>query len=63
MSIEIIRTIIAKQYKGEIPMNEAYKELANSVTREQLAEFVVDSFNRGWITRFNLGIDEDGNLM
>jgi hypothetical protein len=35
----------------------------SNVSKEALAEFIVDAFNRGWISSGNLGIDDDGNVI
>ena len=57
-----VSKVIAQVYKGDTSTEDAIKILAQGMSREQLAEFIVDAFNRGWINRFNLGINEDGNL-
>lgn len=58
-----IRNILAKQYRGEIDQEEAARELAAACAPLDLAEFIVGAKNRGWISNFNLGIDEDGNVI
>ena len=57
-----IRKVLAQVYRGDTTAEEAAQIIARGMSREQLAEFVVDAFNRGWIDRFNLGIDDEGNV-
>lgn len=37
--------------------------LLSKVDKEVLVDFIVDAFNRGWITNFNLGLNEDGEII
>lgn len=61
----VVRETIAKLYKGEITDEQAVEQLQdpNKLSPDALAQFVVDSFNRGWIERYHLGIDEEGTLI
>ena len=61
-AFETIQPAIAALYRNEIDSDEAEKMIAE-LSAEKLSEFIVDAFNRGWISRFNLGIDEDGNVI
>lgn len=63
MSFELIKNELAKNYKGEQSSNETEEALINNVPPEKLAEFIVDAFNRGWISPFNLGLDSDGDVI
>ena len=63
MAINKIRETMAALYRGEITDEQASEILSRYISRESLAEFVVDAFSRGWITRFNLGIDDDGKVI
>ncbi len=63
MSMQTIRPIFADLYLGKIDSDEAKRRLAASLTLSELADVYVESFNRGWISRVNLGIDDDGNLI
>ena len=47
-------------YRGDISPDYAVIEMCAGQSKEKLAEFLVDAFNRGWITPFNLGLNEDG---
>lgn len=58
-----IAEVLGKQYQGDISQEEAVNRLAVTCSAEELAEFIVDAKNRGWISNFNLGLDEDGNPM
>lgn len=53
-----IKLIIQQMYNGKISSEEAAILIAHKLTSQQLTEFIVDAFNRGWITKFNLGIEE-----
>jgi hypothetical protein len=57
-----VQTAIAKMYLGKADPNETAVTIAGVVSKESLAEFIVDAFNRGWITKFNLGINDDGQV-
>ncbi|WP_224962595.1 hypothetical protein [Geomonas subterranea] len=61
--MEEIKEILAAQYRGEINQEEAVRQLTVACTHEELAEFIVAAKNRGWISNFNLGLDEDGHQM
>jgi hypothetical protein len=56
-----IRDVIGRLYRGEIDSERAAVEIADVESVESLAEFIVDAHRRGWITNFNLGLNEDGN--
>lgn len=56
-----VQQILAALYRRELSAEQAEAEIARFISRESLAEFVVDAFNRGWITIGNLGINEDGH--
>lgn len=38
----------------------AVTKLQKIMSKEEMAEMLVDAFNRGWITNFNLGLNQDG---
>ena len=61
--LEAVRAGIAGTYAGRLSPEEAASEIAGKVSGEGLALFVVDAFNRGWITLRNLGLDDDGNVI
>jgi hypothetical protein len=61
--MKAIAETISKMYRQNIYPVAATKILAKKCTKEELARFIIDAFNRGWISRFNLGIDEDGNII
>lgn len=60
---EVIRKAIAAMYRNEADAEKTIKAITSLVSKENLADFIVDVFNRGWITKFNLGIDDDGNVI
>ena len=58
-----IRDVLAKVSTGEISTEKAEALIMANVKKEDLAYFVVDAFNRGWISNFNIGLNEDGKPM
>lgn len=62
-SFTSIQTAIAKMYRAEADPEQTAVTIAGLVCKESLAEFVVDAFNRGWISNSNLGIDDDGKVI
>lgn len=47
--------------KDKICSSEATASLSRVCTREELAEFIVEAFDRGWVTNFNVGLDSEGD--
>lgn len=62
--MEQIKKIISEYYKSDDPdaNEEAFKELY-ALGAEELAEFILNAWNRDWITKSNLGLDEEGNII
>lgn len=60
MSSQIIKSELAKLYNAAQSSEETEKQLATQLTSAELAEFIVMAFNRGWITNWNLGLDDAG---
>lgn len=58
-----VKQAIAGMYRTDYSRDETVRKLMRNVSKEALADFIVDAFNRGWISRFNLGIDDDGNVI
>jgi hypothetical protein len=61
--IEAIKYALAGIYRSDYSNEETVRTLMSNVSKEALAEFIVDAFNRGWISSGNLGIDDDGNVI
>lgn len=59
--VDAIRSEIANLYIGTQNSDTTENNIAK-LDSAQLAEFIINAFNRGWITIENLGIDTDGNL-
>lgn len=57
-----IRGILAAQYRGEINQDEAERQIVVACSPPEMAEFIVEAKNRGWVSNFNLGLDENGKL-
>lgn len=53
-----ITQIIQEYYDGQINTDQAVETMIDDVPAENMAEFIMDAFNRNWITPFNLGIKE-----
>lgn len=54
------RDILGAYYREEITEAQAEVKLA-ALGSGTLAEFVRDAFDRGWISKFNIGLNEDGD--
>lgn len=61
--MDAIKHVLSKVYTGTIDADSAASLLIHHCSKYELAEFIVDIYNRGWITNFNLGIDEDGKII
>lgn len=57
-----IKEIISEYYQGNLTESEA-EEKIESLGGNVLAEFILDAFNLGWVTKFNLGLNEDGEVI
>ena len=57
-----IQRAISLYYQERISKEQAINQLAQ-LSQQELAEFILDAFNRGWITKFNLGLNEDGKII
>ena len=53
-----INEIIQKYWEGKVPSDAAAVMLAERIQPIMLADFIMDAFARGWITPFNLGLQE-----
>jgi hypothetical protein len=60
-TLSTIQSVIGGRYRSEVSADEAEIRLTEEATEEGLAEFLLDAFNRGWVTPFNVGLDADGN--
>ena len=61
--VAAIRNAIAAMYRGDTGELEAANGILRSVAKRSLVAFVLDAFNRGWISPFNLGIADDGRVI
>lgn len=62
MCFETIRDELAALYRGEKSREEVESTIASLPTAD-LASFIVDARERGWISLWNLGLDEDGKVI
>ncbi len=58
-----IRSAIASMYRGDSEEQEAANDIQRRVAKRALVAFLLDAFNRGWISTFNLGIADDGRVI
>ena len=58
-----IRNAIAAMYRGDGGEQEAANAIQRGVAKHALVAFLLDAFNRGWISPFNLGIADDGRVI
>lgn len=58
---QVYQNLCSKLRKGEIDSSYAAVELEEQLTPGQMADLLVDAFQRGWITPFNVGLNDDGD--
>ena len=58
-----MREILGSLYQDKITEETAAEQLAAKYSREQLATFIVDAYQQGWITNQNLGLDDAGDVV
>jgi hypothetical protein len=58
-----LQRIISLMYREKISIDQAQWWLKKKLKKKEMAEFIVDAFNRGWISKFNLGLNEDGEII
>ena len=58
-----IRNAIAGMYRGDSGEQEAANDIQRRVAKRVVVAFLLDAFNRGWISTFNLGIADDGRVI
>jgi len=61
-SFATIQDEISDLYREEQSERNAVLCIAQ-IPAEELAEFIVDAYQRGWISNFNLGLNEDGEII
>ena len=60
--MDVIQEELSDLYRNEQSRRNAVLCIAQ-LPAEELAEFIVDAHQRGWISNFNLGLDEDGEII
>jgi len=58
-----MREILSDLAKNRVSNEGAKKRLQKAYSKAELAEFIVDAYQRDWITNFNIGLNEDGNII
>jgi len=62
-SLQTMREILSDIANNRVSNEGAEKRLQKAYSKAELAEFIVDAFQRDWITNFNIGLNEDGNII
>jgi hypothetical protein len=57
-----IQEIMSQHFKGQISTEVAEAKLSR-LRPDVLAEFIMSAKNRGWISNFNLGLNDEGDLI
>ena len=58
-----MREILSDLATNKVSNERAEKRLVNEYSKAELAQFIVDAFQKDWITNFNMGLNEDGNII
>lgn len=59
MSLTVIQEVKAGMHRNELEHSEAYQALMNT-GKEELADFIITAFDKGWVTNYNLGLNHEG---
>ncbi len=62
-SFAVIRHALAQMVRGEFDMEQASANIAAGTSKESLAAFIVDAFALGWISKRDLGVADDSNVI
>lgn len=57
-----VQQAVGELYRSEITREQA-EALVAQCSAESLAEFIIDAHQRGWVSNFNLGLNDDGEKM
>ena len=60
---KVLQTVKADLFLCKITRVQAEERLKQRLYKEELAEFIVDAIERGWISNFNMGLNEDGHAI
>lgn len=58
-----IKASLSALHQKKLTTEQTVADLTDRLSIEELAEYLVEAFNRGWITPFNVGLDSDGNIL
>ncbi len=61
-TVDLIKSTMSEYYNVDITGENAI-DIISTIQSKDLAEFILDAFDRGWISLFNLGLDEDGQII
>ena len=59
-NFRVIAALLGKHSRKITDEEQTVKNLCNHLTDKGLAIFIVNAYNRGWITNFNLGLNDEG---
>ena len=62
-SYQKMREICSDLAKNRVSNEGAERRLRRAYSKDELAEFIIDAYQRDWITNFNIGLNEDGNII
>jgi len=60
---DVVQQNLSRMYRDHIDSDQAIRNITKNVSKEDLATFIVDAFDRGWISKFNLGLDDEGEII
>lgn len=60
---DALKRVFQELYLGRITEEKAAKRIQHVCSTEFLSAYIANAFSRGWITRFNVGLSEDGDIL
>jgi hypothetical protein len=61
-NMDIMREILSDLAQNKVSNIGAEQRLIEALPVDFLAGFIVDAFQRDWITNFNMGLKENGDV-
>ena len=60
---DALKRVFQELYMGRMTEEQAAKRIQHVCSTEFLSAYIANAFSRGWITRFNVGLSEDGKIL
>lgn len=60
--MDTIRESCSKVYNSKLSPKDAVQAIAK-YSQQELAEFILEAFEHGWISNWHLGLSEDGEVI